>query len=107
MNRPEEKDYFIPTSCVSEVIRVSEWYEMDSYKNPTKIVFWNVLMAFYDHMLVGRPTWRHQLRHIYHIIRTGSPWKDEVLLDMVHAKELRDKLDGLIKTAEGHLGETK
>ena len=38
------------------------------------------------------PRWRHRLRHIWHIIREGHPYLDDVLLDHATAKRLAVKL---------------
>jgi hypothetical protein len=102
--KPEEKDIFIPTACISEVIRLTDWYEVDSEKEPTKVIFWQLCLSLYDGMNCGpeRPL-KDRLRHIWHIIKNRSPWKDQILLDVPSAKKLRDKLTEMIERAEKNI----
>lgn len=101
MEKPKEQDNFISTSCAGEVIRLTEWYDVDDEENPTKITFWQLCLSFYDGMNCGpQRGFLHKLRHICYIITTGNPWKDEVILDLKSAKELKTKLTSMISKAE-------
>ena len=47
----------------------------------------------------GQINWRHRLRHIWHIIRYGDPYSDQVVLDRKSVERLRHFCDCAI--AEG------
>ena len=98
IQKPVEEDHFLVSGCVGEVIRVSEGYSpFDSHGNT---FYWNLYLSFYNSMFSGTTGWRQRLRHVWHIITTGTPWKDEVLLELEQAKILRNTIDKMIKRAE-------
>ena len=98
--KPKECDHFVQTGCAGEVIRLSEWYEVDDYKKPTKVLYWQLCISFYNNMFSGKTCWNQRFKHIWRIIKTGSPWKDEVVLDLDNAKILRSRLTEMISRAE-------
>ncbi len=97
----EELDLFLETGCAGEIIRLSEWIDEYDNKDDKKGYFWTLCISFYNNMNCGTErSFKHKLRHIWKIIKTGTPWKDEVILDIEHAKNLRDKLNEMIEKAE-------
>lgn len=38
-------------------------------------------------------TWRERMRWIWHILRTGELWGDQVILDKIEVKQLQDYLN--------------
>lgn len=98
--KPEEKDYFLETSCAGEIIRLSEWWDQRNDKDERDGYFWTCCFSIYNNMFSGEAPLTHQLRHIWRIITTGHPWKDEIVLDIKTAKILRDKLVEMISRAE-------
>lgn len=46
----------------------------------------------------GKPYWRYRLRHIWHIIRHGDPYTDQVILDRKSVERLRHFCDVSLAT---------
>ena len=102
MNRPEEKDIFLQTGCAGEVIRLSEWYDNYNLDNK-KEYHWILCMSFYNNMFSGECSIQDNLRHIWNIIVKGTPWKDEVVLELEEARKLRDILTEMIERREKNI----
>ena len=100
IKKPEETEYYINTSCPMEVIRLADWYEVDDEKNPSKVVYWSCALSLMSYMHGGNISWKQRFRHIWHILRKGTPWKDEVILELKEAKELVSRLNKMINTAK-------
>ena len=43
------------------------------------------------------PTWRYKLRCIWHIIKTGRPYGDEIVLEKKDLEELKKYVDSQLK----------
>ena len=50
-------------------------------------------VSFWQRGYAVETSWRYRLRCIWHILKTGRPYGDEVVLDKESIKELKDYLD--------------
>lgn len=102
MKKPEEKDYFLETGCGMEFIRLADFYDVDNDDTPKEVISWQLALSLMSYMH-NRYPWLHKWRHIWYILKEGTPWKDEVILDLKTTKILRDRLTEMIARAESLL----
>ena len=87
------KDYkeFVQCDCGSEYIVLEpqdqEFLECGLYMS--------VLAYAYD-----KPSFWHRFRHIWHTLKTGKPYTDQICLDLDKVKELNKYLSNYIALAE-------
>jgi hypothetical protein len=76
--------------CGCSIIRLTLWHD-----SLTEVDFSILRYANW-----GRPGWGQRLRHIWEIIRTGTPWADEVILEIDEVKILKKELTRLINKSQ-------
>lgn len=82
----ESKANYIECVCQNEIIRLS--LEGDEQEMPVYL-----RMACYEHGTSDKKTSvKEKWQMIKHIIKHGTPYADEVLLDIKGVQKLRDKL---------------
>jgi hypothetical protein len=73
-------------SCGTEMLLIER--EPDSETSPMWYVsIWRRGHVNYD------ISWKNRLRHIWHILRTGSLWGDSLVLETKQMKELQDYIN--------------
>lgn len=80
---------FIECDCKSELIRLV--YDADSFDG-TVFLYLSIFTEYYNDWSTS---WKTKLRHIWYIIRHGSPWADQISLRTHDIKKLRDYLNSL------------
>jgi len=85
-------DKFFECSCHSEGILVgAEWYkELDDselYHPEITVAYWEE--GFYTGKKLGL---KQKLRYMWHVLVTGKPWNDMVVLDTATARKLGEHL---------------
>lgn len=77
--------YFFGCECGHAIVEVDKWAE----ELPPK-----VHLAFYELGLNknNNQGWKERLRHAWHIIKTGRPFADSIILSDTDAKSLGEKL---------------
>jgi hypothetical protein len=75
---------FIPCECGAEAVVLSYWPDDED-----KMIFlsmWAVQPGgrFYD--------WRHKIQHIWHILKKGHPYTDDIVLNLKEVERLRNAL---------------
>lgn len=73
MVRVDNKNVFIISSCIGEGLHVTYAEDIDE----TFLSFWEY--GCKD----SKTAWKYRLRHIWHIIKYGTPFDDEVMLDKI------------------------
>ena len=76
------KEEFIICGCHGEGYMFT-WYEKDDIP-ALYISLWKEGIGHYDH------NWRHRLRHIWQIIRTGEVYTDQLILEEKQVVKLID-----------------
>ena len=67
----DNKNVFIVSSCIGEGLHVTYEDDIDE-----------TFLAFWDYgRKDSKSAWKYRLRHIWHIIKYGTPFDDEVTLD--------------------------
>ena len=81
----EEKEEFYVCVCGCTAISLSRWiYDPDDT---------DINISMWARGLSNRnDSWRERLRHIWHIIRKGHPFEDNVILSKEDARRLSEKL---------------
>jgi len=69
MEVQENKTHYIKCDCGSEIMTITQDDEIDE-------LYYVSIFKFYTH----RYTWKDKLRHIWQIIRHGTPWNDQMVL---------------------------
>ena len=80
---------FFTCSCHTEALLISKFDDEDE----VYVSIWTQAYAAAS----PQYTWRHKLKHIWAILRTGTPHTDQIVLDKAATVELRDYLNTLIK----------
>lgn len=94
-----EDSFYIESACPSEVLHLSDMYDYE--ENNKKPFFLGICLAFYSYAHNNFEFgFKTRLKHIWHIIKNGHPYKDDLIFDIKSAKILRNSLDELIKKAE-------
>ena len=81
----EEKDLFLYCECNSEILVLSPNIE-------DKEIYCSIYRYRYL-----KPGLKHRLHHCWHILKTGSPYEDEIILSKKDAKQLKDYLEKCLK----------
>ena len=82
MVQVDNKNVFIAASCIGEGLHVT-YDELDG----------DTYLAFWDYGCKDNKTsWKYRLRHIWRIIKFGTPFDDEVTLDETGRTMLMDAL---------------
>ena len=89
----KNKDYkaFVQCDCGSEYV-VLEPQDPDCLDEG---LYMSVFTLAYD-----KPSFWHRFRHIWHTLKTGKPYSDQVCLDLDKVKELEKYLKNYIAIAD-------
>ncbi len=89
-------------SCTCEAHKITLTVDYDESLEIEK--YWNPLIYLSVWKLYGEnvPGWKEKLRHIWHIIKNGNPWDDQVILDFDQLIKLKNGIDVAIKFLEKH-----
>jgi hypothetical protein len=50
-------------------------------------------VSFWIRGYINETSWRYKLKCIYHILKTGRPYGDEVILDIEDLRQLKEYID--------------
>ena len=82
MVQVDNKDMFIVSSCIGEGLHITYEEDIDE-----------TFLAFWDYGCGDSKTaWKYRLRHIWHIIKYGTPYDDEVTLNKTGRTMLMEAL---------------
>jgi hypothetical protein len=82
-----ERELFVRCSCYSEGVQLVD----DAEDKMIYLSLWDS----HVHPPGPRQPWRQRLRHIWRIIRTGTPFDDDVILSYDDARKIRDFLSAI------------
>lgn len=88
-----EKNFYV-CQCGGEAIALSAWYEDDELEE-VLLSYWRIGHSF-------NAGWRERLRHIWHIIRYGHPYADEILLSPSDAANFAHRLLEIVEDEGFH-----
>jgi len=95
---------FIECDCKTEGIMVShEEWSLPEASTGYKFPF--IYLAFFKNYHTAEMSWKQKLRWTWHILCTGEPWGDMVVLNKDNAKALMDELK--IFLASGDINENQ
>jgi hypothetical protein len=86
---PEVAKATFECRCGGEALRVSH--------DPDPEWDYGIELAFWSVGQVRRPDWRYRLRHVWRILRTGTPYSDYIILNHEDADRLAEWLLALPK----------
>ncbi len=92
-----EDPEYIMCDCGCELVVCSHEPPWEGYEEGEAMDFINI--AFFERGKNSnrRVCWRERLRHIWHIIKTGTPWADEIILRTPERLKLMAWLDKVEK----------
>ena len=85
MKNKENNELYIKCDCGSEIINLA--------KDPDLNEFY---LSIYRYKYL-KPGLKHRLHHCWHILKTGSPYEDEIIINEKTAKEIIKFLNKNIK----------
>lgn len=74
------KSLFIKCECLGHGVEID--HTEDGSDDGFTLTFWSC--GRYDHTL----SWGDRIRYIIHLIKTGKPWGDDVLINKIQAKQI-------------------
>ena len=85
-------DKFIRCSCGSEILHL-EADTCDINEGKSTLIT-GLYISFFTIGHCGKVgTWRNRLRHIWYIIKYGTPYSDDIILDSEGMGELKEFMD--------------
>lgn len=81
----DEEKLFLCCECNSEILVLSPEFEDKE-----------IYCSIYKYRYL-KPGLKHRLHHCWHILKTGSPYEDEIILSKNDAKKLKDYLEKSLK----------
>ena len=88
----EEKILYIKCTCGGDLLEIERYKEDHPSDKGFYFVFWN-----YGQWGKAPMSWRQKLRWCWHILKTGNPWSDMIIIDDEKALEISTFL---LKNAE-------
>ena len=82
MVKVDNRNMFIVSSCVGEGLHVT----FDDMDGDTYLAFWNYGCTD------NKTAWKYRLQHIWRIIKYGTPYDDQVILDATGRTMLMEAL---------------
>lgn len=80
-----KEDLFLYCDCNNEILVLSP-----------DVDFNEISCSIFRHRYL-KPGLKHRLHHCWHILKTGSPYEDEIILSKDNAKKLKDYLEKYLK----------
>ena len=76
----QEKSLMVKCECSSESLEVQYWPEDKQF-----------YVTSWQQGFIHRPfSWRERIKWMWHILKTGNPWGDMIILSPTKAKEISD-----------------
>jgi hypothetical protein len=80
---------FIECECGTEGVHVSMDFDVVQHMDePKPRITQTYYLAFFGYGHIRKTGWRYKLRHIWHVIKEGTPYKDMVIMTPEEAMKL-------------------
>lgn len=83
----KDNELHITCSCHTHELHFEKDYEADMW-----------FVSFWQRGYTNESTWRYRFKCIWHILKTGRPYGDEVILQKKDLLELKEYIDEQIKS---------
>ena len=82
----KDNELHLTCSCHTHELHFEKDHDMDVW-----------YISFWQRGYVEQTSWKYRLRYIWHILKNGRPYGDEVVLEKKDLEELKDYIDEQVK----------